>query len=132
MRRNDATPSIREDLAGHLGDGLEALEPALDPALSPEVRPIARTLTGDLPSPVVDVQLTSLAPGKTSGTRRLHTLFVDVVWNRQADDTGLDDLASAVLDVLTACPSTHWTTAQWVIRDNLFPAVRITVEMENK
>lgn len=132
MRRNDTTPQVREILAGVIGDGLEALDPPLPAHLLPEVRPVAWVLTGDLPQPVVDVQLTAIAPGATAGTRRRHTLLVDVVHDHQDDDTGLDDLASAVLDVLTACGCTFWSTAERVVRDDLFPAFRITLTMEDR
>lgn len=132
MRRNDVTPLVRQALADIIGDGLEALDPPLPDALVPEVRAVSRKLTGDLPSPLVHVFLQRMEPGETGGTRRKHTLFVDVVSDHQADpDDGLDELASAVLDVLTACQCTYWTTAERAVVDDLYPAYRITLTMED-
>jgi len=134
VKRNAETPTIRTTLANVLRDGIAGLEPAL--ATVPIVRTVATELTDDLDGNLLDVQLQALAPGKTSGTRRAHTLYVDVISCYQTPtdehEDALDALVSAVLDVLTASPVTTWTDATRVVRDGLYPAYRITVTMEDR
>ena len=138
---NTPTGSLRQDLTEWISDHYPAALTALDdadPTLFAgnipewEVRPYRARLTEELECFLIDIRLEQCGRGTTAGNRRTHTVTLHLVSPRDDElSQDLDAMLSALLDTLTTTSrGLNWTTAEYAIRDEGFPAYQITLNLE--
>lgn len=140
---NRSTPTLRWDLAEwieqNLPDALWALdteEPELFLGGIPDfdVKPHRSRLSEGLERYLIDIRLEQCARGVRAGNARSHVVTIHVVAPRDDVEATpeLDGMVSALLDAFTTVSKgLNWTSAEYVIRDESFPAYQITLNLED-